>query len=196
MPGAEDNNHPNALVAAPLEQVTARVVKVIRDVKPEVVVTFDPIGGYRHPDHIATHNATVKAFHAAGDPKQYPEDGPVFQPQKLYFSVFPRRMLKMAVKLLPLFGKDPHRFGRNKDVDLASLLEVEFPVQAAVRLTRQAIELRNRSSACYVSQTDGGPPRRRVLSFVLKLLGQRDLFMRAHPPGDGRREADLFEGVL
>ncbi len=195
MPGSEDNNHPEALAAAPPEQVTGRVVKIIRDLKPEVVITFDPIGGYRHPDHIAIHNATVEAFNAAADPEQYPEAGAAFQAQKLYFSLFPRWLLKVAVKVLPLFGQDPHRFGRNKDVDIASLVEVDFPVHAAVRLTKQAVKLREGATACYLSQADGGPPRTGILTLVFKLFGRRDLFMRAHPQLDGRRETDLFEGI-
>ena len=84
MPGSDDNKHPEALAAAPLGQVTGQMIELIREIKPEVVITFNPIGGYRHPDHIAIHNTTVKAFHAAGDPKQYPEACPAFQPQKLY----------------------------------------------------------------------------------------------------------------
>ena len=196
MPGAEDNKHPQALVAAPLEQVAGRVVEVIRKLKPEVVVTFDPIGGYRHPDHIAVHNATVKAFHAASDPKQYPEAGRAFEPQKLYFSVFPRRLLKVAVKLSPLFGQDPHRFGRNKDIDIASLVEVEFPVHTVIRLTRKAVRARDKAAACHASQLGGGPRRGGLLGLANKLFGQRDLYMRAHPPASGRRrESDLFEGV-
>ena len=196
MPGSDDNNHPEALIAAPLEQVTGRVVKVIRELKPEVVITFDPIGGYRHPDHIAIHNATVKAFQAAGDPKQYPEGGAAFQPQKLYFRLFPRGMLKVAVKLLPLFGQNPRRFGRNKDIDIVSLTEVKFPVDAAVHLAKQAVELRDKAAACYASQLGGGPPRAGLLSLANKLFGRRDLYMRAYPPADGQREDDLFEGVL
>jgi N-acetyl-1-D-myo-inositol-2-amino-2-deoxy-alpha-D-glucopyranoside deacetylase/mycothiol S-conjugate amidase len=196
MPGTEDNNHPQALAAAPLEQVAGRIVAVIRKLKPEVVVTFDPIGGYRHPDHIAIHNATVKAFHAANDPKQYPEAGGAFQPQKLYFSVFSRGMLKMAVKLSPLFGQDPHRFGRNQDIDLASLVEVEFPVHTVIRLNKKAIQTRNKAAACYASQLGGAPRRTGVLGLVNKLFGQRDLYMRAYPPASGRRhESDLFQEV-
>ncbi len=195
MPGSDDNKHPEALAAAPLEQVAGRVIKVIRELKPEVVITFDPIGGYRHPDHIAIHNATVKAFHAAGDPKQYPEAGPAFQPQKLYFSVFSRGLLKVAVKLLPLFGQNPHRFGRNKDIDIASLVEVEFPVHTIIRLTKKTVAIRSKAAACYVSQASGGPPRAGLLGLVNRLFGQRDLYMRAYPPGDGYRETDLFERV-
>ncbi len=196
MPGSEDNKHPEALAAALPEQVIGRVVKLIRELKPEVVITFDPIGGYRHPDHVAIHNATVKAFYAAGDPKQYPEAGTAFQPQKLYFSVFPRRLLKVVVRLLPLFGQDPHRLGRNKDIDLTSLAKVEFPIHASIRLTKPAIETRNKAAACYASQLGGSPRRAGIFRIVDKLSAKRDLYMRAYPPPDSRRrEADLFEGV-
>ena len=196
MSGAEDNKHPEALAAAPLEQVAGRIVKVIRELRPDVVLTFDPIGGYRHPDHIAVHNATVRAFHATGDPGQFPEAGEAFRPQKLYFSVFPRGMLKLAVRVMPLFGQDPRRFGRNKDIDIASLAEVEFPVHAEVRLSKRSIELRDRAAACHASQMEGGPPRAGMLGIINRLRGQRDLYMRGHPPVTGRRrETDLFEGV-
>jgi N-acetyl-1-D-myo-inositol-2-amino-2-deoxy-alpha-D-glucopyranoside deacetylase/mycothiol S-conjugate amidase len=196
MPGSDDNNHPEALVASSLEQITGRVVKIIRELKPEVVITFNPIGGYRHPDHIAIHKATVKAFQAASDPKQYPEAGPSFQSQKLYFRLIPRGLLKVAVKLLPLFGQNPHRFGRNKDVDIVSLSKVKFPVHATIRLTKQAVEARDKAASCYASQLGGGPPRAGLLRIADKLFGYRDLYMRAYPPADGQREKDLFEGML
>ncbi|MDP6221748.1 MAG: PIG-L deacetylase family protein [Dehalococcoidales bacterium] len=193
MPNSRANKHPKALVAALPEQVVGCVVQVIRELKPEVVITFDPIGGYRHPDHIAINNATVKAFYVAGDPKQYPEAGPAFQPQKLYFSVFSRRFLKVAVKLLPLFGQDPHRLGSNKDIDVTSLAEIEFPIHATISLTKQAIETRGRAVICYVSQR---PRRATLFRIIERLPGQRDLYMRAYPPPDTRRrEGDLFEGV-
>jgi LmbE family N-acetylglucosaminyl deacetylase len=47
MPGSPDNQHPQALFAAPLEQVVGDVVASIRQIRPQVVITFDPIGGYR-----------------------------------------------------------------------------------------------------------------------------------------------------
>ncbi len=196
MPGTPDNKHPEALMAAPIEQVTGRVVKTIRELQPEVVVTFDPIGGYRHPDHIAIHNATEKAFYAAGDPALYPDAGPEFQPQKLYFNIFPRRILRITVKLMPLFGKNPHRFGKNKDIDLTEMVNVDFPVNAAIRLTKKSIETRNQAMACHGSQLGGGSPRRGILGFINNIFGQRDFYMRAYPPViSKRRESDLFDGV-
>ena len=69
MPGSPDNSHPNALAAQPLDKVAADVAQWIHALKPQVVITFDPIGGYRHPDHIAIQKATVKAFEDALRPQ-------------------------------------------------------------------------------------------------------------------------------
>jgi N-acetyl-1-D-myo-inositol-2-amino-2-deoxy-alpha-D-glucopyranoside deacetylase len=198
MPGSPDNQHPNALAAAPLDEVTAKVVGVIRDLKPQVVITFDPIGGYRHPDHIAIHNATVRAFYAAGDSAQFPDYGPAFAPQKLYFQIFPRGYLKWAVRILSLIRRDPRRFGRNQDIDLISLTEVDFPVHAVVRFNAEATAMQQRAAACHRSQLAGGPPSNGLLGFLARLNQRQDMFMRAHPsvPMGGRfRERDLFEGI-
>ena len=72
MPGTEDNNHPDAQINHPIDEVAGQVVKYIRELKPDVVITFDPIGGYRHPDHIHIHKATVLAFEKADDPSFHP----------------------------------------------------------------------------------------------------------------------------
>ena len=197
MTGSEDNHHPQALAAAPVEEVAERIVKIIRDIRPQVVITFDPIGGYRHPDHIAIHRATVIAFHAAGDPTRFPGAGAPYQPDKLYFQVMSRTLLKIAMKVLPLFGQDPRRFGRNRDIDITALASVDFPVHAKVQLTKQARELQEKARACHISQVGSGPPRRMsLMGLVARLAGQRDSFMRAYPPPvKGRLEHDLFEAL-
>ena len=197
MPGSDDNTHQGALANAPLEQVASRIVKVIREIKPQVVITFNPVGGYRHPDHIAIHEATVKAFYAAGDTRMYPEAGPAFQSQKLYFSVRRRRLLKVLAKLMPLLGQDPRHLGRNKDIDITSMAMVQFPVHAIVRLTKQAVEAQDKAIACHTSQLGGRPLRSGLLRLAGGFSRQHDLYMRAYPPVHGhRREKDLFEGII
>ena len=197
MSGSEDNKNPQALINAPLEQVEGSIVKIIRDLRPQVIITSDPIGGYGHPDHIAVHKATVKAFDAAGDSRQYPEAGSPFAPQKLYYNVFPRRILKLTVTLMPLFGQDPRHLGKNKDIDLASVANVEFPTHASVKLSRNDRDIRDKATDCYASQLDNRPRRRSLLDFLQRLSKEDvDLFMRAYPPVAGKlREEDLFEGT-
>lgn len=87
MTGSPDNHHPRALAAQPVDQVAAELTAWIRRLRPQVVITFDPIGGYYHPDHIAVHKATLRAFHAAGDPRAFSNHLPAHQPQKLYYQV-------------------------------------------------------------------------------------------------------------
>ncbi len=174
MPGTPDNNHPLALAAAPIEEVTGRMVKVIRDFKPQVVLTFDPIGGYRHPDHLAVHAAAVRAFEAAGDSASYPEEGPSYQPQKLYFFVFSHRALRMMVRLMRITGRDPKHTGRNKDIDLTAIATTDFPIHASIRLTKAAMASRDRASDCHASQLGGGPPPGPLARLFDVFSGTRD----------------------
>jgi mycothiol S-conjugate amidase len=70
----------------PLEEATERLVEVVRDFRPHVIVTYDENGGYPHPDHIKCHEVSVAAFEAAGDPERFPEAGEPWTPLKLYYS--------------------------------------------------------------------------------------------------------------
>jgi LmbE family N-acetylglucosaminyl deacetylase len=201
MPGSEDNWHPKALAAAPPEEVTARVVHFIRKLRPQVVITFDPIGGYKHPDHIAIHQATVRAFEAAGDPTwqappDFPIDLPPHRPQKLYYHVFPKTMMRMVVRVMPLLGRDPTKFGRNGDIDLADLVrDGDFPIHA--RIDYSPVESqKDAAAACHASQLGGGPPRRGLIGWIWHQMAKHEHFMRAYPPTLGRvREHDLFAGL-
>lgn len=197
MQGAPDNKHPDAMAAAPVDEIAGRVVKYIRRIQPHVVITHDEGGGYGHPDHLATHYGVVKAFHAAGDPEQYPDAGLPYQPAKLYFLLHPRRMMKVLIKLMPLFGQDPHHFGRNKDVDLTEITTISYPINAIVKLDKKYVQVRNQAVACHASQSDGRtrPLLFRVIDLFSKLQGPQEYFMRAYPPPKRRKEKDLFEGL-
>jgi len=179
MPGSPDNQHPDAQVAHPVDEVAAKVVKYIRELKPDIVLTFDPIGGYRHPDHIHIHNATVLAFEKAADASFHPEAGAPFQPQKLYFHTFPRGFLKLAVKLMPLFGKDPRKFGNNGDIDMQSIAEVDFPTHAKIDISAVQ-EIKAAASACHASQGGMGM-RRGVMGLFIKIFGEHEEYMQAYP---------------
>lgn len=193
MPGMEANQHPNAQINHPIEEVAGRVVKHIRAIKPDVVITFDPIGGYKHPDHIHIHKATVLAFANADDETFYPEHGEGFKPQALYFQVFPRGFLRAMTRLMPLFGKDPTKWGRNGDINLKELAEVDFPVHVRLNI-RSVSDIKRKAGEQHASQ-GGIQMRRGLMGFVTKVFGEREDFMQAYPPvTDGfQRKNDLFE---
>ena len=68
-----------------LEEQAEALVRVIREFRPHVLVTYDENGGYPHPDHIRTHEVSMVAWDAAGDPERFPEAGTPWQPLKLYY---------------------------------------------------------------------------------------------------------------
>ncbi|MGR7001565.1 mycothiol conjugate amidase Mca [Yinghuangia aomiensis] len=70
----------------PVEKAAEPLVRLMREFRPHVVTTYDENGGYPHPDHIQTHQVSVAAFDAAGDPDAYREAGDPWQPLKLYYN--------------------------------------------------------------------------------------------------------------
>jgi N-acetyl-1-D-myo-inositol-2-amino-2-deoxy-alpha-D-glucopyranoside deacetylase len=195
MPGSQDNRNPAAQVAHPVDEVAARVVKYVRELKPDIVLTFDPIGGYKHPDHIHIHNATRLAFDKADDASFHPESGAPFRPRALYYQVFPRWFLKTATRLMPLFGGDPRKFGRNRDIDLQELADVDFPLNVRVDI-RSVSEIKADAGACHASQGGLGM-RRGLMGTMIRLFGETEDYMQAYPalPKGARQKRDLFEGV-
>lgn len=70
----------------PLEVTVGSLVHRIRQERPHVLTTYDENGGYPHPDHVMCHRISMAAFHAAGDPDQFPEAGPAWQPATIFYN--------------------------------------------------------------------------------------------------------------
>jgi mycothiol S-conjugate amidase len=70
-----------------LEDAAEPLVRIVREFRPHVMLTYDENGGYPHPDHVMTHQVSVEAFDAAADPDRYPGSGEPWQPLKLYYFV-------------------------------------------------------------------------------------------------------------
>lgn len=69
----------------PLERAAAPLVKLVREFRPHVILSYDENGGYPHPDHIMAHRVAVEAYEAAGDPGRYPGTGEAWRVDKLYY---------------------------------------------------------------------------------------------------------------
>ncbi|MCW1250004.1 mycothiol conjugate amidase Mca [Acaricomes phytoseiuli] len=76
-----------AFATLPIEQAAAPLVRLVREFRPQVILSYDENGGYGHPDHIMAHRVAVEAFHAAGDPERYPGLGEPWSPSKLYYDL-------------------------------------------------------------------------------------------------------------
>lgn len=185
MAGAPDNRHPESLLQADPQAVARRLAALIEQVRPQVVITHDPTGGYFHPDHIRVNEAVRAAWALL-------EGTGAWRPARLYYTVIPRGMLVWLVRVLRLLGRDPRRFGANRDIDLtrigveASAIQVRLDVGDSLAIKEQA-------STCHASQ--GGARLPRFLPRALRhRLTRYERFVQAEPPGAGRH-ADLFAGL-
>jgi len=97
MMGTPQNDKPDAFWRADSDDVTGELVAVVREVRPQVVVTYDDNGGYGHPDHIQAHRVTLRAVAAAADPAAYPEAGDPWTVGKVYATAVARSMLQAGI---------------------------------------------------------------------------------------------------
>jgi LmbE family N-acetylglucosaminyl deacetylase len=179
------------------EKVTRHVVEIIRQVQPQVVVTFNKYGGYGHPDHIAIQQATVKAFHLAGDSSYLTGEQLPYQPQKLYYTAIPTFMLRLGLFWIRLWRQDPRKLGTNKDIDLLAIFENIEPAHTKVNIS-DYLEIWTEANRCHASQGGGsGGFRSFIPGFLRRMLSGTQSFTRVFPAPIRNRidESDLFEGT-
>src|SRR5439155_4393084 len=131
MDGTDENRDPRSLVQTSAADVVGKLVAIIREFRPQIMITFDETGGYGHPDHIAIYKHTTSAFHAAADNVLYPELGPAHAVSKLYYASFSRRQVTMMSDWLEeqgypsvFDGLDSNKLGRS-DEQISAVLDVE-----------------------------------------------------------------------
>lgn len=178
------------------EQIVERVVQVIRQIQPQVIITFNPYGGYGHPDHIAIHRATLAAFDRAGDPDYMPGTLPPYQPQKLYYNALPGLLLRIMLWFIRLRGKDPRKMGTNNDIDFQAVVDNLEPVHTRINI-RDYLDAWDEASACHVSQ-GGGRSSFGFPGWLRRRLLGHQTFTRVYPAPDRDAidEYDLFTGVV
>lgn len=187
------NHHPDAFINSDEGEAVGKVVRLIREIQPQVVVTHDETGGYFHPDHIHCCKITTAAFHAAGDPAQYPEIGPApHQPERLYYTAFPNSMVRFYIFVLRLRGKDPKAQGKNKDIDFTRLGIPPHKIHARINWG-EYWDVKMEASAQHASQGGGTSQGRNIPVWLQKHFLAKDNFIRAYPPTpDGFKESSLF----
>lgn len=192
MRGSPDNDHPSSFHRADLDEAAGKVVSAIRHYRPQVVVTFEPGGGYGHPDHVKVHHVATQAFHAAGDPARYPEHGLApWQPRKLYYTALPRRLFRAMAERMRQEGTDPgtRRFDAEKMGMPDELITTEIDVSAVLDKKMKAFR-------CHRSQLSPSGMVARLSSESMSEFMRTEYFWRAIPEVSSPNiERDLFEGI-
>ncbi|MFM8921764.1 MAG: N-acetyl-1-D-myo-inositol-2-amino-2-deoxy-alpha-D-glucopyranoside deacetylase [Candidatus Nanopelagicaceae bacterium] len=89
------NQNPNCFWRADLEQAAAKLAKIIDELKPQVMVTYDEFGGYGHPDHIQTHRVAMRAAEISK-----------WQIQKIYWNIMPKSIVQQSMDAMKAQGSD------------------------------------------------------------------------------------------
>lgn len=108
MPDSDDNARPDAFCNQDPEAVLERLVRIVRSIRPHVVLGYDSHEFYPHPDHLFVHRLSVDLFDAAADPKRFPDAGQPWQIQKLLAPVFTiERIQALHEAMLERTGESP-----------------------------------------------------------------------------------------
>jgi N-acetyl-1-D-myo-inositol-2-amino-2-deoxy-alpha-D-glucopyranoside deacetylase len=131
MIGTEANAKPRAFWNADLDEAVGHAVAVIRETRPQVLVTYDENGGYGHPDHIQAHRVAMAAVDAAADPDHRPDLGAPWAVAKVYWCCVPRSVLREGAAMMASMG-EASPFERLGDVDEIPFAVPDDVVTAAV----------------------------------------------------------------
>lgn len=104
MMGTPDNDDPTCFWRADLLAASADLVAVIREVRPQVLVTYDDFGGYGHPDHIQAHRVAMYAASLAAAPSYRPDLGDAWEIAKIYWTAFPKSFVREGIEALKAAG--------------------------------------------------------------------------------------------
>jgi len=193
MAGTEVNQDPTSFINAPAEVVVPQLVSIIRRIRPEIVITFEPNGGYGHPDHIAIHKHTVAAFHAAADGQRYPELGPAWQASRLYYTAIPRSFFRQMLEELKAQGGDESEYAWLEEGGGGG-----WPDEAVTAVIDVASTVEAKWSALNCHRTQFGPGNlfRRLPEPAVKELMSREAFAQAWPErAVAAPDDDLFVGL-
>lgn len=177
MEGTPANDDPRSYLQANPEATMRQLVSLIREIQPRVVITFDPSGGYGHPDHIAVNRRVTAAFDVAGDAEAFPDAGPAWRPQRLLYAVIPRAWFLELRDRVQQVGMDTSWMDQFVDKQ-----EGFYDDQITHRVDVSAqIEVKVAALQCHQTQFGPDHPFRRLLEEVVEDLMGCEYYMQARP---------------
>ena len=145
MENTPPNEDPRALVQAEPAEAVGKIVGLLRQLKPDIVITFEPYGWYGHPDHKAVYKLVTAAYEQVHEATAYPEMGEPWQPQRLFYSVLPVSKFELIAKFAEENGLADRPF---EVVDIQKEVEAQITHTLDVhhlRETKQAVMLAHRT---------------------------------------------------
>ena len=180
MVGTADNENPESFHQAPLDEAAGRLEAILREERPEVVVTYAEDGTYGHPDHIKAHEVTNAALDLLE------KEG--WRPRKLYYTVIPRSAMKAFAESLPEEARRDNIGSRIQGTP-DELITTKVDVGEYVDRKRAAF-------GGHVSQNDPNSWFASIAEEIYRLAFGTEYFQLARgKPGSELPEGDLFAGI-
>lgn len=192
MQGTEENEDPRAYMRAHSDAAIHMLVRLIRELKPSVIVTWDKSGGYGHPDHVASHMHATAAFHAAGDASQFPTAGPAWQAKALFYTSIPIKEFMRLGQQLRERGID---FGAPGGDD-SGMMALERVEANCVIDVSEFYEKKMEALLSHKTQIGADDPIAKAPDDIRREFFAREYFHRAHPAvPSGTMLDDMFAGL-
>ncbi|HUS15028.1 MAG TPA: PIG-L family deacetylase [Chloroflexia bacterium] len=193
MAGTDGNQDPHAFVNADPAEAIGAIVRVIREWKPQVIVTFDESGAYGHPDHIAICHWTTAAFHAAGDPGQFPDAGPAWSPARLFYSSIPRSGIRRMREFL---GPENIQRSAFRDTDPEKMGMPDEMITHMVDAERM-FDIKLASLRCHATQFTENAAFARIPPELMRAWRSKEPFalVAGTPVPPDSDKGDLFAGL-
>ncbi len=183
MPDTPPNEDPRALVQADPEEVVGRLVALMRQLKPDVVITFEPYGWYGHPDHIAVYRLATAAYERVGDAMAYPSAGQPWQPQRLFYAVLPVSKFRIMAdyarehNLTDMGEFEPVELQKETEAQITHILDVQ-----------QQLETKQRAMWAHQTQFGEGNWFRKIPQEIVQQVWRHEHFILVRPtPADDLR---------
>jgi N-acetyl-1-D-myo-inositol-2-amino-2-deoxy-alpha-D-glucopyranoside deacetylase len=200
MMGLADNDAPSCFWRASVDEAATELAAVIREVRPQVLVTYDSNGFYGHPDHIQAHRVSMRAVAIAADPGLAgagdDQDRASWRVAKFYVTAMPRSALAEAIRLGP--GR-PARF-----TEAASVTDLPFGV-ADEQVTTEIdgggyLAAKTAALRAHATQIAVDGPFFALSDMVGQRISGHEYYTLlggpgARPAGGAGREDDLFAGL-
>ncbi|MEN9325521.1 MAG: hypothetical protein RL414_1275 [Actinomycetota bacterium] len=187
MMGTEPNNRPDVFWQADLDEAARELVKIILEVKPQVLVTYDEFGGYGHPDHIQAHRVAMRAAELAR---------PEWEISKIYWNTMPRSVLQRGIDKMREMGSDFFGVESAEDLPFAQDDSLVTTLVEAAAFAPQKIEA---MKAHPTQMTLDGPFFALSNNLGIEVMGDEYytlVYGEKSGPFDAEgRETDLFNGI-
>ena len=195
---AADDVHENAFWHADLTEAASHLVAVIREVRPQVLVTYDEFGGYGHPDHIQAHRVATYAVALAAVPSYRPDLGEAHDVAKVYWGAMSAsrmrdglRKLRDAGDTTTFEGMDPDNLPPfvTEDENLAARVDGnKYYEQKMAALTAHATQITTDGPFFALSNNQGSEVWGNEFFRIAKGV-------KSEPFNEFGLETDLFNGV-